>query len=141
MIYWTYKMAKLKEVTVEDIGEKYIREVFEKTLINAINIINARLIKNFRYMVEQRALKILITELNLGSLSLDVRKDLVDQLDEFYTTWSIYLQGIGGHFYVVVEPDVDFNITTNVALLKVERQELQKDSNEEINNRADILDL
>ena len=134
-------MAKLKEVTVEDIEQKYIREVFEKTLINAINMINARLIKEFKYVVESQILKIAVNELNLNSLNTDLREVLVEHLDEFYTTWSFSLQGVGGHFYLYIEPDTDFDITTDVKLLKVERQELQENKDEEVNNRADILDL
>lgn len=141
LMYWIYKMAKLKEVTVEDIEQKYVKEVFEKILIDAINIINDRLVKNFKDVVETQILKLPINVLNLGSLNNELKEELVDHLDKFYTTWSIYLQGVGGHLYVYIEPDTDFDITTDVKLLKVERQELQENNDESVDNRADILDL
>ncbi len=134
-------MANLKEITVKDIEQKYVKEVFEQALINAINIINARLVKEFKRVVESQILRIGTNELNLGSLNNELREDLVDHLDQFYTTWSIYLRGVGGHFYVHIEPDADFEINTNVTLLRVEKQELQEVADESVDNRADILDL
>lgn len=134
-------MANLKEVTVEDLEQKYIKKVFEKLLIDAINIINDRLVKDFKSVVEAQILKLPVNVLNLGSLNTDLREDLVEHLDNFYTTWSIYLQGVSGYLYVYIEPDAGFDIKTNVTLLKVDRQELQEGNDESVDNRADILDL
>jgi len=139
---WIYKMAKLKEVTVEDIEQKYVKEVFEKKLVDAINIINGLLEGEFESVIERERLRIQFSNLGVGSFTNDQRENFVEHLNDFYTTWSVFLQGIGGIMYLQIEPDTDFDITTDVALLKVERQELQKKNNdEEVNNRADILDL
>jgi hypothetical protein len=135
-------MAKLKEITVEDIKQKYIKEVFEDKLITAINVINTNLVERFESVVERELLRIKIADLNVGTLNSNLRDNLVEHLDNFYSTWSVFLQGVGGVMYLQIEPDTDFDITTNVALLKVERQELQEGNDEEsVDNRADILDL
>jgi hypothetical protein len=135
-------MAKLKEVTVEDIEQKYIKEIFEDKLITAINIINTNLEERFVSIVERELLRIKIADLNIGSINSNLRDNLVEHLDNFYSTWSLFLQGVGGVMYLQIEPDTDFDITTDVKLLKVERQELQENDNDEsVDNRADILDL
>jgi hypothetical protein len=138
------KLAKLKEVTVEDIEQKYVQEVFEKKLVDAINMINGLLESEFESVVERERLRIQFSNLNIGSFTADQRENLVDHINDFYTTWSVFLQGIGGVMYVQIEPDADFDITTDVTLLKVARQELQESSDnndESVDNRADILDL
>jgi hypothetical protein len=135
-------MAKLKEVTVEDIEQKYVKEVFEDKLITAINSINTNLVERFESVVERELLRIKVADLGIGSLNSNLRDNLVEHLDNFYSTWSIFLQGVGGVMYLQIEPDTDFDITTDVKLLKVERQELQKSNDDEsVDNRADILDL
>jgi len=141
LMSWIYKMAKLKEVTVEDIEQKYVKEVFEKKLVTAINVINTNLEERFESVVERELLRIKVVDLGVGTLNSNLRDNIVEHLDNFYTTWSVFLQGVGGIMYVQIEPDADFDISTDVTLLKVERQELQENNDESVNNRAEILDL
>jgi len=131
----------MKEITPEDIRQKYTEDLIERLLIPSIKTINERLQERGKAIVEQGYIRIGIKGLGWEE---SVEKDILYKLiKQFFTSWSVILDsGLGENYYLRIcppEPLCD-KITVDIDSIK-DNDNTEANPDDVVENRTDILDI
>lgn len=131
-----------EEVTPEDIRQIYAKEeteIMTKILLSSIDKINEILKKRYEEIISSSWVRISVKDLDWPSPSSRWHH-IADHLSKFYTSWTVELKWTQHEYMLYFTAREVINKRVEIDMSTIKKTEIIA-PDEEVSNRADILDL